>query len=125
MGKILLIGFSREEYKELKQLLKHELVCVPEYCKDWTVGSIVERKNLEGRCDWHLRKFIIMHNLTNEEIKNVIKLVKPRFKDVIFATTTPTSLTWRLEDLLQELIREDEYFKRRRFAKGPFLDIKF
>ncbi|WP_048146570.1 DUF3783 domain-containing protein [Pyrococcus abyssi] len=121
--KIFGIGFSEQEIEELRRL-GLDIICIPEYCRDWVVSSIVENTDeLEGRCDWHFKKFIIMHNASNEDIKRVIKLVKPKFKDVIFATTTETSLTWRLDDLLQELIREDEYFKRRKLAKGPFLEF--
>jgi len=49
---------------------------------------------------------------------------------VIFATTTETNLKWTLEELLEELRREDEYFraigeakKRANERRGLFLDI--
>ncbi len=54
-----------------------------------------------------------MHGIPNEKVKEVMERVRLLgILDVIFATTTPTSLTWKLEDLLNELIREDEYFRK-------------
>ncbi|WP_366513790.1 DUF3783 domain-containing protein [Thermococcus aggregans] len=81
----------------------------------------------EGSGNWHWRKFIIMHNLSNKNISKVIKVLRSHGINGIFATTTPTSLTWKLEDLLNELIREDEYFRRLREEKQRmssfYLDI--
>ncbi|WP_258084258.1 DUF3783 domain-containing protein [Thermococcus thermotolerans] len=131
-GRILLIGFSKEEVKALRESLPVPTFEVPEYCRDWVVSEIVEKaEKLSGSSDWHLRKFVIMHGLDNEAIKGVIRTVKGlNLGRIIFATTTETSLTWKLEDLLNELIREDEYFKAMRWAReeaekrrGPFLDI--
>ena len=132
-GKVLLIGFTEEESKKVRDALHMVGVFgVPEYCKDWVVSEIVERaEELNGSSDWHLRKFVIMHGLDNETLKAVIRAVKSlNLGRVIFATTTETSLTWRLEDLLEELMAEDEYFQAMRWAreeaekrKGPFLDI--
>ncbi|NJE04637.1 DUF3783 domain-containing protein [Thermococcus sp. M36] len=133
MGKVLLIGFGRSEVEAVKGAFQDmDVVEVPEYCRDWVVSEIVEKAGeLSGSSDWHLRKFVIMHGLDNEAIKGVIRAVKGlNLGRIIFATTTETSLTWRLEDLLNELIKEDEYFKALRWAReeaekrrGPFLDI--
>ncbi|ASJ16353.1 hypothetical protein A3L04_04320 [Thermococcus chitonophagus] len=121
--KVYVIGFTPQEVEELKKILGMEVLCIPEYCRDWVLASIVSQEKLEGRSDWHFRKFIIIHGATNEEIKKILGAVKRKFKNVIFATTTPTSLTWRLEDLLNELIREDEYFKNLRMRRGPYLEL--
>ncbi|AMM54531.1 DUF3783 domain-containing protein [Pyrococcus kukulkanii] len=121
--KVYAIGFNPQEVEELKKILGMEVLCIPEYCRDWALASIVSQEKLEGRCDWHFRKFIIIHEATNEEIKKILEAVKRKFENVIFATTTPTSLTWRLEHLLNELIREDEYFKNLRMRRGPYLEL--
>ncbi|WP_297480518.1 DUF3783 domain-containing protein [Thermococcus sp.] len=72
-----------------------------------------------------------MDGLDNEGIKRVIETVRRLSKErVIFATTTETNLKWALEELLDELRSEDEYFRALREArkqvkerKGLFLDI--
>ncbi len=131
--KVLLIGFSPAEVDAVRgSLMGLDVFEVPEYCRDWVVSEVVTKAGeLSGSSNWHLRKFVIMHGLDNETLKEVIRSVKSlNLGRVIFATTTETSLTWRLEDLLNELMAEDEYFKAARWAreeaekrKVPFLDI--
>ncbi|CAD5244381.1 DUF3783 domain-containing protein [Thermococcus camini] len=131
-GKVLLVGFLPDEVERLREALSVPVFEVPEYCRDWVVSEIVEKaEELSGSSYWHLRKFVIMHGLDNETLKGIIRAVKSlNLGRVIFATTTETSLTWKLEDLLNELISEDEYFRAMRWAReeagkrrGPFLDI--
>ena len=69
-----------------------------------------------------------MHDISNESVKEIIRKVRSLgIKEIIFATTTPTSLSWMLEDLLKELIREDEYFRKlkeeQKKMKTFYLDI--
>ncbi|ASA77623.1 DUF3783 domain-containing protein [Thermococcus sp. 5-4] len=131
-GKVLLVGFLPDEVERLREVLSVPVFEVPEYCKDWAVSEVVDKvEELSGSSYWHLRKFVIMHDVGNETLKEVIHSVKSlNLGRVIFATTTETSLTWKLEDLLNELMAEDEYFKAARWAreeaekrKGLFLDI--
>ena len=133
MGKVLLIGFSPDEVAAVRASLDGlDVFEVPEYCRDWAVSEVVAKAGeLSGSCQWHLRKFVIMHGLDNETLKGVIKAVKVlNLGRIIFATTTETALGWKLEDYLNELMAEDEYFQAMRWArreasqrKGPFLDI--
>lgn len=62
------------------------------------------------------QKVIILHGFDKSEILKVMKLIKENFQgeDLIFASTTPISLTWKVEDLINELKQEHEEFKRRR-----------
>lgn len=131
-GRVLVVGFMPDEVEKLRKALPVPVFEVPEYCRDWAVSEVVDKaEELSGSSYWHLRKFVIMHDVNNETLKEVIRSVKSLdLGRVIFATTTETSLTWRLEDLLNELMAEDEYFKAMRWAreeakkrKGPFLDI--
>ncbi|AHF79800.1 DUF3783 domain-containing protein [Thermococcus paralvinellae] len=128
---IFLIGFNENEVKKIRETLSEFKVYeVPQYCRDWAVQSIVEKaEELKGSCDWHLKKFILMHNLKNPQIKEVLAKIKSlNLGRIIFATTTPASLTWKLKDLLEELIHEDEYFqelKRMRTKQSKlYLDIE-
>ncbi|USG99148.1 DUF3783 domain-containing protein [Thermococcus argininiproducens] len=127
---ILVIGFEKEEFSRIKEMLdEFEVYEVPEYCRDWIIEEVVEKApSFEGSGNWHWRKFIIMHDIPNESVKEVIGRVRSLgIKEIIFATTTPTSLSWMLEDLLKELIREDEYFRRlkeeQKKMKTFYLDI--
>lgn len=126
---ILLIGFEQEEVSRVKNALSEfDVYEVPEYCRDWIVEEVVAKApTFQGSGNWHWRKFLIMHDLSNEEVTRVIKVVRSQGISPIFATTTPTSLTWKLEDLLNELIREDEYFRKLREEKQKmksfYLDI--
>ncbi|NJE76124.1 DUF3783 domain-containing protein [Thermococcus sp. ES12] len=131
-GKVLVVGFPPEEVEGLRKALSVPVFEVPEYCRDWVVGEIVEKaEKLSGSGYWHLRKFVIMHDVDNETLKDIMRSVKSlNLGRIIFATTTETSLTWRLEDLLNELLAEDEYFKAARWAReeaekrrGLFLDL--
>ncbi|ASJ04724.1 DUF3783 domain-containing protein [Thermococcus barossii] len=118
-GKVLVVGFPPEEVEGLRKALSVPVFEVPEYCRDWVVGEIVEKaEKLSGSGYWHLRKFVIMHDVDNETLKDIMRSVKSlNLGRIIFATTTETSLTWRLEDLLNELLAEDEYFKAARWAR--------
>ncbi|ASJ11179.1 hypothetical protein A3L12_07650 [Thermococcus sp. P6] len=131
-SKVLIIGFNSREVEKLREAIDVPVFEVPEYCGDWVVRDVVERaEELRGSGDWHERKFVIMHELENEALKDVIGSVRSlNLGDVIFAATTENSLTFRLKDLLEELMEEHEYFRALRWArrearkgKGPFLDI--
>ncbi len=60
-----------------------------------------------------MRKVIIFHNFTPEELTELLEIIKRSYsgyKDTIIAQTTPTSLKMVLHDLINELIKEDDYF---------------
>lgn len=124
-GKVFLIGFEKEDVERLREALKdfyvHE---IPEYCRDWILQEIIEKADkLRGNGNWHVRKFLLMHDVDSEDVKAVIKMVKAMGHGrVVFATTTPTSLTWRLEDLIKEWLEEDEHFRQMRRSRF-YLDI--
>lgn len=122
---ILLIGFDDEEVEAIRKALgEHHVYGIPQYCRDWVLQEIVEKApGLEGDCNWHARKFLLMHDVPG--VKEILKKVKGlNLGRIIFATTTPISLTRRLEDLIGEWIEEDEYFQelRRRKASRVYLD---
>ncbi|WP_010885382.1 DUF3783 domain-containing protein [Pyrococcus horikoshii] len=67
-----------------------------------------------------------MYDLSNEEVKESLRKVKPLgFKGVIYATTAPNSLTMKLNELIEEWLKKDAYFRQlRRMKKGPCLNIE-
>ncbi|NJE55388.1 DUF3783 domain-containing protein [Thermococcus sp. 21S9] len=128
--KLLLVGFTEDEIERIAEL-GYPVLPVPEHFRKLTPAEILERTTEGGKLDWAGGKFLIMHGLDNEGIKRVINEVRKLAEGrVIFATTTETNLKWTLEELLDELRREDEYFRAMREAKkqvkgkkGIFLDI--
>lgn len=114
---VLLIGITDEHIiKSLRDNLRLEFIVLKESAREHIIEDIVKApQQFEGYENWHHRKFVLMHDLENEEIKKVLSEFKRMgLKDAIFATTTKTSLKWKLGDLLEELIKEDEYFKKGR-----------
>jgi len=59
------------------------------------------------------RKVVLLHNFEKQDILKIMKLIKEAFnEEIIFASTTPTSLKWTVEDLLEELNKEHEEFRK-------------
>lgn len=75
---IFLIGFDKNEVKEIQETLSEFKVYeAPQYCRDWVMQSMVEKaEELKGSCNWHLKKFILMHNLKNPQIREVLAKIK-------------------------------------------------
>lgn len=128
---VFLIGFTSEEVKLVEGALGGvEVVPLPRECTGWKLREVVEKRP-RGSADWHERKFLIMHG-SNEFIKRVISAIRPlRLGRIIFVSTTPISLERTLEELIEEWIEEDEYFRAYQWARreakkrsGPFLDFK-
>ncbi len=66
-------------------------------------------------------KVVIFHGFTKEELNAALKAVKEalgRKVDLIAAVTTPTSLEWKVKDLIEELKKEHRYFKGRDKNEG-------
>ncbi len=124
---ILLIGFSEEEVTLIRGAFTGVPVYeIPQHCRGWALREVIEKaQSLEGSGNWHERKFFLMHNLSNDEVKEALgKMRSLGFKGVIYATTTPNSLTMKLDDLVDEWLEEDAYFRQlRRMKKGPYLNV--
>ncbi|ABR31700.1 hypothetical protein SU69_09425 [Thermosipho melanesiensis] len=60
------------------------------------------------------KNFVILHGFKKEELFDLMKILKEKFpeKELIFATTTPTNLNWKLSDLISEIEKEHEYMKK-------------
>lgn len=67
-------------------------------------------------------KAVVMHGFSNEEAFAAMKAIKALgFGDgsTAFATTTPTSLTWKVEYLLEHLKEEHEHMMTVKGKSGP------
>jgi hypothetical protein len=62
------------------------------------------------------RKIIIVHNFDKGEYIDVLKVLESTglAKKTIVARTTPTTMNWKLKDLIAELFLEDEEIKKNR-----------
>ncbi|QTA38133.1 DUF3783 domain-containing protein [Thermosipho ferrireducens] len=60
------------------------------------------------------KRYIIMHGFSRDEVLKILKLMRENFpeKELIFATTTPINITWKLEDLINEIDKEHETMKK-------------
>ncbi len=62
-------------------------------------------------------RVVIFHGFTREELDRVLRALKSalgRDVDLIPAVTTPTSLEWKVKDLIEELRKEHAYFKEKK-----------
>ncbi len=61
-------------------------------------------------------KIIIFHGFSKETLLKIMDAIKKTTKgeDIIMAITTPTSLEWKVKDLVEELSQEHRYMKKER-----------
>ncbi len=113
---LLLIGFKETELAILKENLAFDLYPISDAARSILLQEVIDNiEQYTGDSLWHEQKFVLMHDLDNEGIKHTLSVFKKLgMRDVIFATTTPTSLSWTLENLLKELIEEHEYFRKQK-----------
>ncbi|MEW6549026.1 MAG: DUF3783 domain-containing protein [Spirochaetota bacterium] len=65
-------------------------------------------------------KAVVLHGYTNEEALLVMRAVKAlglEADNTAFATTTPTSLGWKVEYLLEHLEEEHRAMRQRKLAQ--------
>ncbi len=69
-----------------------------------------ENENVQGT------RVILLHNFSDKEVIEFINHYKKNenLPKSIIAVTTPTSLEWKVIDLMEELIKEDEELKKRK-----------
>ena len=59
------------------------------------------------------QKVMILHGFSNIEINIIFELLKNNepLKKTIVAVTTPSSIEWKVKDLINELLKEDQALK--------------
>lgn len=111
---ILLVGFSLEEIEKIRKVIDEKIRPVGKGEKDEIVENIINR---EGNLPYNRlgkERIVIMHNVDKERIRNLIwEIRKIISTHIIFATTTSTSLKWKIANLISELKEEDTYFMQR------------
>lgn len=112
MGKVILIGFDELETEGVRLILSSlaEVLSISEEAFKMKLKDVLDNPPT-GFSTWNGKRFAIIHEAPPAEIVKRIKALQ--LGEVIFATSTPTSLNWKLERLLRELEEEDEHFSSR------------
>jgi len=120
--KLLICGFSSEAQSKFVTLLK--LIGLSELPKIWVTGEqanslISEVLVLEDNTGWgissELPRAVIMSGLTQNELHLLMSgSRKSGMKPPLWATLTPTSETWTVINLLQELAAEHQVMQKRK-----------
>ena len=119
---LLLCGFSQNVQPNFNKLL--ELIGLSEIPKVWVtddqadirVGELVKLPDNTGfGISSELPRAIIMAGITQSEMHGLMSgCRKSRMKETLWATLTPTSETWTIQSLLEELAAEHEVMQRRK-----------
>ena len=114
---LLLIGFPESEVKKIKEEMGEEIYAVDDELRDVKLKEIIKMIKKREEKDYGRlgeQRIVLMHNIPKENIPKIMKKIKEAVPfHIIFATTTPTSLDWSLDELIHELIEEDLYFSKR------------
>jgi len=119
--KLLICGFSSEVQPNFVKLL--EIIGLSEMPKVWVTEEYAQRLisevlALEDDTGWgvssELPRAVIMCGLTQNELHLLMTGSRQAgMKPPLWATLTPTSETWTVQDLLKELAAEHEALRKR------------
>ena len=120
--KLLLCGFSQNVQPNFIKLL--ELIGLSEIPKVWVtdkqadtqVGELITLSNNTGfGVSSELPRAIIMAGITQSEMHGLMSgCRKSKMKPTLWATLTPTSETWTIRSLLNELAAEHQAMQQRK-----------
>ena len=120
--KLLLCGFSQSVQPNFNKLL--ELIGLSEIPKVWVtenqadiqVGELVTlRDNAGFGVSSELPRAIIMAGITQNEMHRLMTGCRQsKMKQTLWATLTPTSETWTIQSLLNELAAEHAAMQKRK-----------
>lgn len=117
---ILVYGFTEKDKTNLEKLLSSN--DLPNYREieknmcNMTINDILNGLKIEVFNIQNLpeEKVILFNNLSDAELDRAISSVRGVFSpQPILAVVTPTSSEWTFKDLLEHLIEEREWFKKR------------
>ena len=120
--KLLICGFSSEAQPKFVKLL--EIIGLSEMPKVWVTdahaGSLIsEVLALEDNTGWkfgsELPRAVIMSGVTQNELHLLMSGSRQAgMKPPLWATLTPTSETWTVQDLLKELAAEHQAMQKKK-----------
>ncbi|CAB1063066.1 hypothetical protein D1BOALGB6SA_7849 [Olavius sp. associated proteobacterium Delta 1] len=120
--KLLLCGFAADIQAKFIKLLDMiglsplPLVWVTEYQAGMTVGELVQLEDSTGTgVSSELPRAIIMSGITQNELHILMAgCRKSGMQQLLWATLTPTSETWSIQNLLNELAAEHRAMQERK-----------
>jgi len=120
--KLLLSGFSNSVQPNFAKLL--ELIGLSEIPKIWVLENQSDMRvnklaELEDGTGWgvssELPRAIIMAGITQKEMHRLMTGCREsKMKPTLWATLTPTSETWTIQSLLDELAAEHKAMQKRK-----------
>ena len=120
--KLLICGFSSKAQPKFVKLL--EIIALSEMPKVWVTdahaGSLIsEVLALEDNTGWaigsELPRAVIMSGVTQNELHLLMSGSRQAgMKPPLWATLTPTSETWTVQDLLKELSAEHQAMQKKK-----------
>lgn len=123
--KLLLCGFSQSVQPKFSELL--QLLGLSDIPRVWIIEdqagiSVGDLMQLEDNSGWgvssELPRAIIMAGITQNELHRLmVGCRKAEMKPPLWATLTPTSETWTIEDLLKELAAEHRAMQNKKRAE--------
>lgn len=115
---ILIFGFDEEEKAKISELMLINNLPKQKVISDnmikMKVNNIIEGIELPTVNKRIIQeKVVLFNNLEDVELEKCISILKSDFKGLIFAVTTPTSINWTFEQLLNHLIEERKFLSKR------------
>ena len=112
---ILLIGFTPEEIKKIMNEVNEKIRPVNVEESMEILENIIRRDENSSYKRLGDERIVLFHDIENGKIRELILKIRKIIQGhIIFATTTPTSIKWKVRDLIEELKEEDRYFMQRK-----------
>lgn len=109
---ILVYGLSNVDLEYMKRLNYRIIEITPEMC-EMTLRDILSGLRLDIFNNSSLKeKVILYNNLTEIEMKEVIKDTREGIKDGILAVVTEQSINWKLNYLIKHLKNEKDWYSK-------------
>lgn len=116
---LLIYGFNQVEKEILDRIKDQEglrkIIEITDTMTSMTLRNLIEGPHLEvvGK-PLPQEKVILFNNLSDNELDSAIRAIRGSLEgQPIFAVVTPTSIEWTFADLIEHLIEEREFFRKR------------
>lgn len=114
---LLIFGYSKEEIEKLEN--SYSTIVISNEMANMKLKEIIEGFKFESNeKELPREKVVILNNFSDKELPEIIKLIKSIDPETILAVVTPTSINWTFNDLLEHLIEEREWYKKRKKGRS-------
>jgi len=116
---LLIYGFNENEKEVLQQINDKEglekVIEITDTMTSMTLRTLIEGPHVEGEAKpLPKEKVVLFNNFSDDELENSIRAIRASLGgQPIFAIVTPTSKEWTFAYLIEHLIEEREYFRKR------------